>query len=434
MKDPQAFWNDYFSKRKPAPDLVNDLIFNLHQTGKHEHVIAAINAALINGQSQPWMYDVLALSMEIVGRPQQEIQRALLSRIDFSATDVPSMVYSAAYLSRFEADEQALKLYEQAAKLQPSRPEPYIMGLRLATKLKDAEAIEWAATGILTNVWIKDHQQWHEKALNALADLEQSFVKAGRKAEAERVRSARKTALERDLKLELTWNGDGDLDLIVEEPKGTVCSFESPLTAGGGVLLNDGYGPKQENCKEEYLCASGFPGNYTVRVRYVSGNIVGQRAKLKITRYAGSAQPIVETRIVPLAKEDQLIRINLAKGRRDKKTEVPEESREPQKTSRLQNRNLTLPAGQLSKRSQESYNSFRVSRQTGISTGRQTPFVTGVQNTGGIANQPVITVVPEGISLTGAAVVSPDRRYVRLSLSPQFTNVTEIFTFSFMNP
>ncbi|MCA9020643.1 MAG: hypothetical protein KDA74_10900, partial [Planctomycetaceae bacterium] len=80
------------------------------------------------------------------------------------------------------------------------------------------------------------------------------------------------------------------------------------------------------------------------------------------------------------------------------------------------------------------YNSFRVSRQTGISTGRQTPFVTGVQNTGGIANQPVITVIPEGISLTGAAVVSPDRRYVRLSLSPQFTNVTEIFTFSFMNP
>ena len=80
VKNPQAFWNEYFSKRKPAPDVVNDLIFNLHQSGKHEHVIAAINAALINNQSQPWMYDVLALSMEIAGRPQQEIQRVLLSQ------------------------------------------------------------------------------------------------------------------------------------------------------------------------------------------------------------------------------------------------------------------------------------------------------------------------------------------------------------------
>jgi len=32
---------------------VNDVIFNLHQAGKHEHVIAAINAALIHNQAQP---------------------------------------------------------------------------------------------------------------------------------------------------------------------------------------------------------------------------------------------------------------------------------------------------------------------------------------------------------------------------------------------
>lgn len=432
IKDPTAFWSDYFSKRKPDPALVNDLIFNLHQAGKHEHVIAAINAALIHNQSQPWMYDVLALSMEIVGRPKQEIQRVLLSRIDFSATDVPSMVYSAAYLSRFNADQQALQLYQQASKLQPARPEPYVMGLRLAEKLQDTEAILWAATGILTHVWVKDYQLLHKKALNALADLEQSFNQSGRKAEAARVVSARKQALEQDLKLELTWNGDGDLDLIVEEPQGTVCSFETPLTAGGGVLLKDGYGPKQENCKEEYLCANGFPGTYVVRVRYVSGNIVGQRARLKVTRYRGSKHPMVQSRIVPLAKEDQLIPIDLSKGRRNKKSEVVRPAPNSQKTSQFQNRmQLRQP---LSKGARSALKDFRVSRQVGFSTGRQTPFVTGTQNVGGVANQPVISVIPEGISLSGSAVVSPDRRYVRLSLSPQFTNVTEIFTFSFLQP
>lgn len=372
------------------------------------------------------MYDVLALSMEIVGRPRKEIQRVLLSRIDFSAADVPSMVYSAAYLSRFNADEQALKLYQQASELQPARPEPYIMGLRLAEKLKDPEAILWAATGILTHVWVKDHQAQHEKALNALANLEQSLNQSGRKAEAARVVSERKQALERDLKLELTWNGDGDLDLIVEEPRGTVCSFEAPITAGGGVLLNDGYGPKQENCIEEYLCASGFPGTYVVRVRYVSGNIVGQRARLKVTRYQGSDHPIVQSMIVPLAKDDQIIRIDLKKGRRDKKSAVMSPAKNAQKTSQFRQ-----PA---SRQGQTAFRDFRVSRQTGLTAGRGTPFVTGSQNVGGVANQPVITVIPEGISLSGSAVVSPDRRYVRLSLSPQFTNVTDIFTFSFLQP
>ncbi len=395
-------------------------------------MIAAINAALIHNQSQPWMYDVLALTMEIVGRPQPEIERVLLSRIDFSAADVPSMVYSAAYLTRFKADQQALKLYQQAANLQPDRPEPYIMGLRLAEKLKDPEGILWAASGILTHVWIKDYDQWHEKALNALANLEQALKQAGRKAEAERVQVARRKALERDLKLELTWNGDGDLDLIVEEPRGTVCSFESPLTAGGGVLLNDGYGPKQENCHEDYLCAHGFPGTYVVRVRYVSGDIVGQRAKLKITLYQGSDHPVVQTKIVPLTREDRIIRIDLEKGRRNRKSEVPQNS---QKNSSLQPASGRFISSRPAiNGSRESLQSFRVSRQAGISTGRQVPLVTGVQNVGGVAYQPVIRVVPEGISLTGSAVVSPDRRYVRISVSPQFTNVTDIFTFSFLQP
>lgn len=432
IKDPAKFWNDYFSKRKPDPALVNDLIFNLHQSGKHEHVIAAIHAALINNQSQPWMYDVLALTMDIVGRPQSEIERVLLSRIDFSAADVPSMVYSAAYLTRFKAEKQALGLYQQAARLQPDRPEPYIMGLRLAEKLEDTEGILWAATGILTHVWVKDYEQWHEKAQNALANLEHSFRKAGRKAEAERVQAARRQALERDLKLELTWNGDGDLDLIVEEPKGTVCSFEAPLTAGGGVLLNDGYGPKQANCHEEYLCAHGFPGTYVVRVRYVSGKIVGQRARLKVTRYQGSDHRVEQSMIVPLIKEDRVIRIDLDKGRRNQKSKVPQDAQK--NSSLLPALNHFISARPQHSGSRESLKSFRVSRQAGISAGRQVPMVTGAQNVGGVAYQPVISVVPEGISLTGAAVVSPDRRYVRLSLSPQFTNVTDVFTFSFLQP
>jgi hypothetical protein len=34
--------------------------------------------------------------------------------------------------------------------------------------------------------------------------------------------------------------------------------------------------------------------------------------------------------------------------------------------------------------------------------------------------------------LNAAAVVSPDRRYVRLAVSPVFSTITDVFTFSFV--
>jgi general secretion pathway protein D len=46
--------------------------------------------------------------------------------------------------------------------------------------------------------------------------------------------------------------------------------------------------------------------------------------------------------------------------------------------------------------------------------------------------QPIIQTIPDGAVLTVRAVISADRRYVRLSVSPQFTNITDVFTFSFI--
>ena len=63
------------------------------------------------------MYDVLALTLQITGRPKAEIERALMSHLDFAATDVESTLLSAAYLARFRAKEQALKLYRQSSDL-----------------------------------------------------------------------------------------------------------------------------------------------------------------------------------------------------------------------------------------------------------------------------------------------------------------------------
>lgn len=67
-----------------------------------------------------------------------------------------------------------------------------------------------------------------------------------------------------------------------------------------------------------------------------------------------------------------------------------------------------------------------------VQDNRQRPFVTSLIPTVGIAAvgyTPVITPVNEGITLTATAVVSADRRFVRLTLIPIFRSITDVFTF-----
>ena len=69
-----------------------------------------------------------------------------------------------------------------------------------------------------------------------------------------------------------------------------------------------------------------------------------------------------------------------------------------------------------------------------ITSGNQRPFVTSlIPVTSGFAigYRPIIQTFLEGTSLTVLPVVSADRRYVRLSVAPLFSNITDVQTFSF---
>jgi hypothetical protein len=95
---PGESWFLRFSNRKyPAKDVIR-AVGQLHAADRHGEIVALINAALATGQSQPWMYDVLPMSMKLAGRPQSEIDRALTTRVDFTTTDVPSLLYAAAMI------------------------------------------------------------------------------------------------------------------------------------------------------------------------------------------------------------------------------------------------------------------------------------------------------------------------------------------------
>jgi general secretion pathway protein D len=69
-----------------------------------------------------------------------------------------------------------------------------------------------------------------------------------------------------------------------------------------------------------------------------------------------------------------------------------------------------------------------------VSDGSQVPFVTSVIPVVGdfaVAHQPVITILPDGANLNVQAVVSDDRRFVRLNMVPFFSQVTDVTNFTF---
>jgi len=374
------------------------------------------------------MYDVLALSMKIAGRPKAQFERVLLSRIDFTGADVPSMIYSAAYLTRFEARDQALALYRQASRLAPARPEPYLLGLKLARRQKDYEAVRWAAVGILTTVWTGDYARLHRLAENAAMDAMTALRAAGRNKQADDFRTAMQAAHIRDLVIKLSWSGEGDLDLTVEGPRGTVCSNEHRRSPGGGVLVHDGFGPDQKNCFDEYVCAQGVPGRYRARIRHTSGRIVGKRALLTVIRYRGTPYESTRKIGITLGEGDRIVRIALPRGRRRVLAVVPRRSTSFLRRKRTSRRSMIQMVGPRSAASLRAGGRFTATRRRA--------FVTGLRPTtgaGAVGFTPTVTVLPEGVSNTAMAIISGDRRYVRISVAPLFSTITDVFTFSFIN-
>ena len=57
--------------------------------------------------------------------------------------------------------------------------------------------------------------------------------------------------------------------------------------------------------------------------------------------------------------------------------------------------------------------------------------VCGFPSSGGaVGYQPVITTLPEGAMMSATAVISADRRYVRITPTPLFSGVSQVNTFN----
>jgi hypothetical protein len=433
-EDPNVAWDRYFSAHREPAAAVRDAVRRLTSDKKFDHVMALINAALRHRQGQPWMYEALALAMQMTGRPVADVERALMSAADF-AQSPSELLFLAIYMDRNGFDARAMKLYRQVAALEPSRAEPYVAGLKLAQRIDDEAGTKWACLGILSHAWPKQQLEIWKNADRVAKALLAKLKTEKRTAELKQFQQAVDAALVRDCVIIVSWTGEGDVDLFVQEPSGTICSFRAPRTTAGGVLLGDmtsaGSLVNADGHSQVYVCAEGFSGNYKLLARRVWGKVTSNKVNVEIYTHFRSGQQRVVQKRIPLDKDEAMVAFDLDQGRR-------KESLQQQQIA-----NAVADAGQaavtqqvLAQQLAAVFDPQAAAAQAAQLIGSNTGVIPGtvtvpfVPLTGAVGYEPVIITLPEGANFMATAVVSADRRYVRVTSVPFFSAVGPVYTFN----
>jgi hypothetical protein len=238
------------------------------------------------------------------------------------------------------------------------------------------------------------------------------------------------------------------VDLYVQEPTGTVCSFRAPRSTAGGMLLGDTLAksliPGGEGRSQVYVCPEGFSGEYKMLARRVWGKITSNKVNVLIYIHYGSGQQKMIQQRIALDKDEVVVAFNLDQGRR-------KESLQEQQVA-------TAVAGQLAIGQQilaqqlaaavdpQALAAAAVGQQNLADvTSGATTVVGGASGTntepvfgflplqGAVGYEPIIITLPSGANTMFQAVVSADRRYVRITTLPMFSSIPKVNTFNYVS-
>ncbi len=430
-------WDEFFNVENnfAAPADVRYTVTRLMKQKNPKEVVTLINAALRHGQSQQWMFEALVLAMQIDNRSKADIERVLMSTVDLSDNETDAMI-AAEYMVKNGMEKRAIRLLQDVSESNSTRPEPFVLGLRAAQRINDSEGIQWATVGILSQAWPK-HREVIKQAVFATKALQAELQKQGKTEELAAYGKAIESALYRDCIIKVSWVGEADLDVYVEEPGGTVCSRYTPRTTAGGILMGDEYtAPNQQGeTSEIYVLPKGFSGDYRVAIRKVWGKIPTGKVTVVIYTNYNMNNQASEQQQIELGKNGNMVLFNLAEGRLAKPLEE-QQVRTIAEAQFVTNRNVLaqqLAANDSSRAASEYYGSRygTPGRNSGGLAGLQQRRRLGL-NRGAVGYQPQISVIPEGSALSVNYAATADRMYVMISPSPFFQQILDVTTFNIL--
>jgi tetratricopeptide (TPR) repeat protein len=435
--DARLYWDKYFSAHTPKPAAIRDAVRRLMKDKKYDHVIALIDSALRHRQAQPWMYEAMSLAMQAAGRPKEEIERAVMSALDFCDNTV-DLTYIGRYLMQLGSNERALDLFRQAAQQDPMRPEPYMLGLKAARELNDLDALRWASLGIVNQSWPKDQAQVWQSGMGVANEVLKRLKTENRDKEAQEFQAELDRAMVRDCVAVVYWTGEADVDLMVQEPSGTVCSLRNPRTTAGGIMLGDVLSQTESDNSgghsEVYVCPQGFDGTYRLKAWRVWGKVNTGKVRVEVTTHFRDKNPITVSKILPLEKDEVMVVFDLKDGRR-------KESLRRQQIANAADGQLAVNQQILAQQIAAAIDPGAMSSlalDRGYTTGGSADEAAGGAGAkfmpfaprGAVGYYPQITWLSAGTMFSATAVISADRRYVRVSCSPIFSGIGNVATFN----
>ena len=316
----EDFWKGYYETRDESPDALRRKLGILNANKKFRDVKAILFGYLKAHphQSEPWMYEALAIAIKLNGGEKKDIDQSLDFATDLALqTKNPNPIVSVAdqlliigHLGRVG------ELLDAASEMIPHRGEPILMSINLAKKLKDPKRMGDSIDRLLSLGWPMVDDTVRRDARKQAEQLAKSLREEGRDDEANALIARLPEIEARDLFIRLTWIGDADFDLAIDEPLGATARYQTPRTVFGGSIVKNGYGTHPE---EVYVCPRAFNGEYVIKVDTIYNNPAKPAvvARLEIITHEGTSEEHKEVKTIKVGKTTaEPIKITLKRGRR----------------------------------------------------------------------------------------------------------------------
>jgi hypothetical protein len=297
----------------------------LNANKKFRDVQAALSGYLTyrSKNAEPWMYTALALSIRMNKGSEADVKKALGYAADVAirGRNPNDLVSVADQMLVMDCPDRAGALLDQASDLVPHRNEPLMISINLAQRTRDPKRMAVSVDKLLSFGWPGPpgfDENIRSEARKQAEMLAKRLREENHADEADALLAGLPESEARDVFVRLTWLGDADFDLAVDEPLGATARFNTPRTVFGGSIIQNGYGAHPT---EVYVCPRGFDGEYTIHVEMIYNNPEkpALQATLEIITHEGTAKEHKETRTITVgAKAAESFKVTLSGGRRKK--------------------------------------------------------------------------------------------------------------------
>lgn len=427
--EPIEAWTDYFSRVHPAPEDVRETVRTYIEAKRFDDIVGLIYGALQNDRIEPWMFEALGYAMKLSGKPQSEIERVFMSAMDF-ATSPSDALDVAKYMMKSGMEKRGLEILRDIATLEPTSTQPYVLGLDVAKRTDDKEALQWLTVGILSQEWPENPQlAYRAKNISTalLAELKSTDVET-----AEEYSEAITEAKQRDCVVEISYTGDADLDLYVQEPGGTICSRLISRTTAGGVHFGDNASKGSNHSgriTEKYVLPKGFSGDYQLVIKRITGEVTSGKVNVDVRHHVHSKSETRESRPVSIEGKGTIVNFTLANGRRA-------DSLEEHTLKTLVDKQMIVGQQVLAQQLSQGSSSSAASEYYGglVGGGDDGPILnqdnSNLFRGGVVGYRPEVEFFDISTNLQVQHATTSDRLYVIVSLTPNFTDLVDVENFN----